>query len=151
MIDSVRFFLFVIIYTFKVFNADDINEDRMIALRKRAELDSKYVVFVKPNDASELSQSLHRYFPFLALLQVFATRLNLFVYNLKRATSSLLFVTPFCRLRNYFSELANTYYKDEGRKVKTRVEKRSYNYTELNIRYCFKVRSPFSQHSIQTL
>ncbi|XP_038881669.1 trafficking protein particle complex subunit 11 isoform X2 [Benincasa hispida] len=73
----------------------------MIALRKRAEVDSKYVVFVKPNDASELMQSLHR-------------------------------------LRNFFSELATTYYKDEGRKVKTRIEKRTYNYTELNIRYCFK-------------
>ncbi|XP_022926701.1 trafficking protein particle complex subunit 11 isoform X1 [Cucurbita moschata] len=80
---------------------DDINEDRMIALRKRAEVDTKYVIFVKPNDASDLSQSLHR-------------------------------------LRNSFSELANVYYKDEGRKLKTRIEKRTSSYTELNIRYCFK-------------
>ena len=37
-------------YTFKVFIADDINEDRKIALRK-------HVVFVKPNNATELMQS----------------------------------------------------------------------------------------------
>ena len=49
------FFLFIPMYTFKIFIADDINEDRMIALRK-------HVVFVKPNNATELMQS-----PFLAL------------------------------------------------------------------------------------
>ena len=128
------FFLFVIIYTFKVFTADDINEDRMIALRKRAEVDSKYVVFVNPNDASELMQSLHRHFIYL----LFPWKVAILLLLL------LLSVTPLRRLRSFFSELANTYYKDEGRKVKTRIEKRTYNSTELNIRYCFKVSSPLS-------
>ncbi|KAG7034033.1 hypothetical protein SDJN02_03759, partial [Cucurbita argyrosperma subsp. argyrosperma] len=31
----------------------------------------------------------------------------------------------FQRLRNAFSELANTYYKDEGRRIKTGIEKRT--------------------------
>lgn len=42
------------------FDADDISEDRMIALRKRAELDSKYLITFIQNDASELKQSLNR-------------------------------------------------------------------------------------------
>jgi hypothetical protein len=46
----------------------------------------------------------------------------------------------FFRLRGTFAELANVYYKDEGRKIKTRVEKKSFNSHELNVRYCFKVR-----------
>ena len=75
---------FVIIYTFKVFNADDINEDRMIALRKRAEVDTKYVIFVKPNDASDLSQSLHRHFPFLAFPPCFCNARALVCYQLEK-------------------------------------------------------------------
>lgn len=81
---------------------DDISEDRMIALRKRAELDSKYLITFIQNDASELKQSLNR-------------------------------------LASTFAELANTYYRDEGRRIKTRVEKKNTNSVELNIRYCFKV------------
>lgn len=46
------------------FDADDISEDRMIALRKRAELDSKYLITFIQNDASELKQSLNRYVNF---------------------------------------------------------------------------------------
>ena len=46
---------------------------------------------------------------------------------------------PFCRLASTFAELANTYYRDEGRRIKTRVEKKNTNSVELNIRYCFKV------------
>ena len=42
------------------FDADDISEDRMISLRKRAELDSKYLITFIQNDASELQQSLNR-------------------------------------------------------------------------------------------
>ncbi|RVW29507.1 Trafficking protein particle complex subunit 11 [Vitis vinifera] len=84
------------------FDADDISEDRMIALRKRAELDSKYLITFIQNDASELKQSLNR-------------------------------------LASTFAELANTYYRDEGRRIKTRVEKKNTNSVELNIRYCFKV------------
>ncbi|KAK9284885.1 hypothetical protein L1049_024066 [Liquidambar formosana] len=83
-------------------STDDISEDRMIALRKRAEVDSKYIIMIIPNDASELKESLNR-------------------------------------LGGAFAELATTYYKDEGRRIKTRIEKKSFNSIELNIRYCFKV------------
>ncbi|OAY57698.1 trafficking protein particle complex subunit 11 isoform X2 [Manihot esculenta] len=83
-------------------SSDDISEDRMIALRKRAELDSKYLVVFNPADSSQLEQSLNK-------------------------------------LGSTFAELANTYYRDEGRRIKTRVERKSFNSIELNIRYCFKV------------
>ncbi|XP_047314909.1 trafficking protein particle complex subunit 11 isoform X2 [Impatiens glandulifera] len=43
------------------------------------------------------------------------------------------------RLGSIFAELANTYYRDEGRKVKTRLERKSLSSVELSIRYCFKV------------
>ena len=43
------------------FNADDITEDRMLALRKRAEIDSKYFVTFSQNDENEMKQSLHRH------------------------------------------------------------------------------------------
>ncbi|KAJ6313883.1 hypothetical protein OIU78_017519 [Salix suchowensis] len=36
-------------------------------------------------------------------------------------------------------EITNVYYKEEGLKVKTRVEKKSFNSHELNVRCCFKV------------
>ncbi|KAI3668917.1 hypothetical protein L6452_40134 [Arctium lappa] len=81
---------------------DSITEDRMIALRKRAELDAKYVITFIPDDASELNQSLNR-------------------------------------LGNTFAELAVTFYRDEGRRVKMRLEKKNYGSIEYNIRYCFKV------------
>lgn len=46
-------------------NADEVSEDRMIALRKRAEIDSKYLVVFDvvfdQNDPSEIGQSLNRY------------------------------------------------------------------------------------------
>lgn len=44
-----------------------------------------------------------------------------------------------CRLGSTFAELANAYYRDEGRRVKTRLERKSYSSIELNIRYSFKV------------
>ncbi|KAA8532099.1 hypothetical protein F0562_006759 [Nyssa sinensis] len=80
----------------------DISEDRMIALRKRAEVDSKYLINFVPNDALDLQQSLNR-------------------------------------MGNTFAELANTYYRDEGRRIKMRLERKSFSSIELNIRYCFKV------------
>ncbi|XP_050227586.1 uncharacterized protein LOC126677146 isoform X2 [Mercurialis annua] len=82
--------------------ADDISEDRMIALRKRAELDSKYLIVFSPTDSLHVKQSLSK-------------------------------------LASIFAELATTYYRDEGRRIKTRVEKKNFNSHELNIRYCFKV------------
>jgi hypothetical protein len=84
--------------------ADDIGEDRMLALRKRAELDSKYILLFRPDEPSELKQSLHR-------------------------------------LGSAFAELANAYYRDEGRRIKLRLEKKTFNSSsiELHVRYCFKV------------
>ncbi|XP_061351446.1 uncharacterized protein LOC133296470 [Gastrolobium bilobum] len=81
---------------------DEISEDKMIALRKRAEVDAKYVVMLNPNDSSELQQSLNR-------------------------------------LASTFSELASTYYREEGRRIKQRIEKKNVSSVELIVRYCFKV------------
>ncbi|XP_027078431.1 uncharacterized protein [Coffea arabica] len=81
---------------------DEISEDRMIALRKRAEVDSKYIITFVPDDPGELKQSL-------------------------------------TRLRSTLGELANTYYREEGRRVKTRIDRKSSISIELHIRYCFKV------------
>ncbi|KAG8651281.1 uncharacterized protein LOC110618816 [Manihot esculenta] len=41
-------------------SSDDISEDRIIALRKRAELKSKYLVVFNPADSSQLEQSLNK-------------------------------------------------------------------------------------------
>lgn len=92
----------VLIVVVQSTSKDNISEDRMIALRKRAEVDSKYIINLIPDDALELKQSLDR-------------------------------------LGNIFAELANGYYRDEGRRVKTRLEKKSFSSIELNIRYSFKV------------
>ncbi|KAF5192817.1 Trafficking protein particle complex subunit-like protein, partial [Thalictrum thalictroides] len=60
--------------------SDEVSEDRIIALRKRAEVDSKYLLnFV--SDASQLKESLNR-------------------------------------LGSTFAELANTYYREEGKRIK---------------------------------
>uniref|UniRef100_A0A6N2NAQ3 Trafficking protein particle complex subunit 11 domain-containing protein n=1 Tax=Salix viminalis TaxID=40686 RepID=A0A6N2NAQ3_SALVM len=81
---------------------DEISEDRMTLMRKRAEIDTKYLVVFNASDDLQLKQSLDR-------------------------------------LGSTFAELANVYYKEEGMKIKTRVEKKSFNSHELNVRYCFKV------------
>ncbi|KAL9171715.1 hypothetical protein ABFS82_04G226700 [Erythranthe guttata] len=80
---------------------DVTSEDRMIALRKRAEVDSKNLIVFVPDDQLELIQSLSR-------------------------------------LWTAFTDLANIYYRDEGRRIKVRLEKKSSSSMELNIRYCFK-------------
>ena len=51
-------------------NADEISEDRMNSLRKRAELDSKYLLTFVQNDASELKESLNRHIFFLILFNL---------------------------------------------------------------------------------
>ncbi|KAL5707268.1 hypothetical protein ACHQM5_025336 [Ranunculus cassubicifolius] len=80
---------------------DEVSEDRMVALRKRAEVDSKYLLnFV--TDASKIKDSLNR-------------------------------------LGSTFAELSNTYYRDEGKRIKSRIEKKNTSLLELTIRYCFKV------------
>lgn len=80
---------------------EDISDDRLVALRKRAELDSKYVLFFNSSIVSELTLSLSR-------------------------------------LASAFAELALSYYREEGRRIKSRIEKRSSNSLDLNVRYCFK-------------
>ncbi|KAL6506589.1 hypothetical protein OROGR_024770 [Orobanche gracilis] len=81
---------------------DDISEDRMIALRKRAEEDSKNLIVFVLDDPLELKHSLSRLWTALA-------------------------------------DLANTYYRDEGRRIKVRLGKKNSSSLELNVRYCFKV------------
>lgn len=44
-----------------------------------------------------------------------------------------------CRLGSVLADLIHIYYREEGRRVKTRVEKRNFNSAELGIRCCFKV------------
>ncbi|KAK9164858.1 hypothetical protein Scep_000049 [Stephania cephalantha] len=80
---------------------DEVSEDRMIALRKRAKVDSKYLLKFVQDETSELNASLSR-------------------------------------LGSTLAELANTYYKEEGRRIKVRIEKKNVNSIELIIRYCFK-------------
>ncbi|XP_076926004.1 uncharacterized protein LOC143589023 [Bidens hawaiensis] len=91
----------VVLVVVRFNSKDSITEERMVALRKRAEVDAKHVTFI-PDDASELNLSLNR-------------------------------------LGNIFAELALTFYRDEGKRVKTRLEKKNYGSIEFNVRYCFKV------------
>jgi hypothetical protein len=37
-------------------------------------------------------------------------------------------------------ELAANYYREEGRRIKTRIEKKAYSSPELSVRYNFKVQ-----------
>ncbi|KAI3515077.1 hypothetical protein L1887_13827 [Cichorium endivia] len=92
----------VVVVVVRFNSRDFITEERLVAIRKRAELDAKYVLTFIPDDASELNQSLNR-------------------------------------LGSIFAELAVTFYRDEGRRVKMRLEKKTYGSIEFNIRYCFKV------------
>ncbi|XP_073270024.1 uncharacterized protein [Primulina huaijiensis] len=80
----------------------DSGEDRMITLRKRADVDAKNLIVFVPDDHLELQQSLSR-------------------------------------LGNAIGELANIYYRDEGRRIKTRLEKKNFSSMEFNVCYCFKV------------
>ncbi|KAJ0987119.1 hypothetical protein J5N97_005475 [Dioscorea zingiberensis] len=81
---------------------DGVSEDLIVALRKRAEIDSKHLVMFEQDNPLEMKQSLNR-------------------------------------LSGIFAELCNTYYREEGRRVKGRIEKKTFGFPELNIRYCFKV------------
>ncbi|TXG59253.1 hypothetical protein EZV62_013826 [Acer yangbiense] len=99
----------VVVVIFQSSSKDDINEDRYLALRKRAEVDTKYLLNFNFNDDTELKQSLTRH------------------------------ALYFCFFGSTFAELASTYYREEGRRIKTRIEKKSYSSIDFNIRYCFKV------------
>ncbi|TVU28245.1 hypothetical protein EJB05_19755 [Eragrostis curvula] len=81
---------------------DELSEDVTVALRKRAEIDSKHLVVLVENDETEWNRSLNK-------------------------------------LKNVFTELCSAFYKEEGRRIKARIEKRNFASVELSIRYCFKV------------
>ncbi|KAJ3694689.1 hypothetical protein LUZ60_000066 [Juncus effusus] len=81
---------------------EEPGEDMIIALRKRAEIDSKQLLLFNQNDAFESGLSLNR-------------------------------------VASLFAELCLTYYKEEGRRIRSGIEKKSSPFPELNIRYCFKV------------
>ncbi|XP_042453915.1 trafficking protein particle complex subunit 11-like isoform X2 [Zingiber officinale] len=92
----------LIVILVQTYANEDVNEDLKITLRKRAEIDAKYLMMLVQDDTPELKQSL-------------------------------------TRLSSTLAELCNTYYREEGRKIRIRIEKRSFSSVELNIRYCFKV------------
>ncbi|XP_044951966.1 trafficking protein particle complex subunit 11 [Hordeum vulgare subsp. vulgare] len=81
---------------------DELGEEVMVALRKRAEIDSKHLIVLVESDEAERNASL-------------------------------------LKLRTIFTELCSTYYKEEGRRIKARIEKRNFSSVELSVRYCFKV------------
>ncbi|KAF3789067.1 Trafficking protein particle complex subunit 11 [Nymphaea thermarum] len=81
--------------------SDDVSEDQITALRKRAEIDPKCLMLLVQNGPAELKQSL-------------------------------------VRLGNLFAELAIAYYREEGRRIKIRIEKKNFNFAESHVRYCFK-------------
>ncbi|KAL5211248.1 hypothetical protein ABZP36_022095 [Zizania latifolia] len=81
---------------------DELSEDVTVALRKRAEVDSKHLVVLVERDATEWTKSLNK-------------------------------------LKSVFTELCSIYYKDEGRRIKARIDKRNFSSVELGILYCFKV------------
>lgn len=80
----------------------EVNEERLSALRKRAEVDAKCCILFITHEPSELRRSL-------------------------------------ARLGSIMGELATTFYREEGRRVKLRVEKKSYSSLELSVRYNFKI------------
>ncbi|OMO77679.1 Tetratricopeptide-like helical [Corchorus olitorius] len=82
-------------------HSEETSEDRLLALRKRADIDAKYLLLFNP-DPSQLNNSLQR-------------------------------------LGDALAELATTFYRDEGRRIKARIEKKSFSSLDLQVRYCFKV------------
>ncbi|XP_062220107.1 uncharacterized protein LOC133919663 [Phragmites australis] len=81
---------------------DELSEDVTVALRKRAEIDSKHLVVLVEQDETEWNRSLNK-------------------------------------LKNVFAKLCSSFYIEEGRRIKARIEKRSFSSVALSIRYCFKV------------
>ncbi|KAJ7556794.1 hypothetical protein O6H91_05G099000 [Diphasiastrum complanatum] len=80
----------------------DMNEDRLVAFRKRAEVDSRNCLTFISHDPTELKRSLSR-------------------------------------LGSVLGELSTNFYREEGRRVKLRIDKRSYSSLDLSVRYNFKV------------
>ncbi|KAM0910957.1 hypothetical protein ACQ4PT_013828 [Festuca glaucescens] len=81
---------------------DELGEEVIVALRKRAEIDSKHLIVLVESDETERNKSL-------------------------------------LKLRTIFAELCSTYYREEGRRIKSRIEKRNFSSVELSVRYCYKV------------
>ncbi|VAI48703.1 unnamed protein product [Triticum turgidum subsp. durum] len=75
---------------------DELGEEVMVALRKRAEIDSKHLIVLVESDEAERNASL-------------------------------------LKLRTIFAELCSTYYKEEGRRIKARIEKRNFSSVELSV------------------
>lgn len=71
---NIKFLLIIILK-----DGDDINEDRFLALRRRAELDAKYILTFNPDDASQLQHSLNRHAALYLffLFQVIVTSITL--------------------------------------------------------------------------
>ncbi|KAG6538410.1 hypothetical protein ZIOFF_003531 [Zingiber officinale] len=120
----------LIVILVQTYANEDVNEDLKITLRKRAEIDAKYLMMLVQDDTPELKQSLTRWDMKLTHLPAF------FNFLLDDNFLSILF-----RLSSTLAELCNTYYREEGRKIRIRIEKRSFSSVELNIRYCFKARA----------
>ncbi|KAG6399482.1 hypothetical protein SASPL_140963 [Salvia splendens] len=104
----------VVLVVTKWNDKDNTSEERILALRKRAEIDSKNLIIFVPDHEPELQQCLSRQVPLIVPLSKFG-------------------------LWTVLGELANTYYRDEGRRVRSRLEKKNYTSMELHVRYCFKV------------
>lgn len=68
------------------------------------------------------------------LVFYFAPRTRGFSFNASQVSTQYV-----CRIASAFAELALAYYREEGKRIKSRVEKRSSNSLDLNVRYCFKV------------
>jgi trafficking protein particle complex subunit 11 len=119
----------------------------MAALRKRAEIDSKHLIVLVEHDETEWNRSLDKsgflkilftsYFTVPFFKQSF---LSFLVFSLELCLITCV-VCHICRLKNVFTELCSTFYKEEGRRTKACIEKRNFVSVELSIRYCFKVRA----------
>lgn len=92
----------VVVVVQSTFSNGDVVEDRMLALRKRAEVDPKYLLTFVSQELSEQKRSL-------------------------------------ARVGSILAESVNTFYREEGRRIKLRLEKRTFSSIELSVRYNFKV------------
>lgn len=80
----------------------EMNEERFVALRKRAEVEPRNVITFTYGDSADFKRSLNK-------------------------------------MGNLLVEMVAVYYREEGRRVKSRVERKAYNHWELGVRYCFKM------------
>lgn len=76
--------------------------------------------------------------------EVDAKHLLTFYRNPDGSSDRSRFKESLHRLGSVFAELAGLYYRDEGRRVRARIERKSSNPADLNIRYSFKVSSSWN-------